>query len=96
MPVLKEQVLHIAQLSKLNLSKAEIEDFTRELTSITDYFKQLEQVKTDGVECRAFPAGHELFLRDDTIRSSLPRELALVNAPNRDEEFFCVPKVFEQ
>jgi aspartyl-tRNA(Asn)/glutamyl-tRNA(Gln) amidotransferase subunit C len=90
-----EQVRWVAHLARLELSEAEIETMTRQLTSIVDYVAQLQAVATDGVEpmAHALPL-HNVF-RDDEPRPSLPVAEALANAPDRQGDFYGVPAVLE-
>lgn len=93
MPLTKEQVEHIAVLARLKLSPQEIEKFAHELTVILDYVDQLKTVNTDGVEPQDQFISVENVFRSDKARASLSREQALANAPDKDDEFFRVPKV---
>ncbi|MGH8015202.1 MAG: Asp-tRNA(Asn)/Glu-tRNA(Gln) amidotransferase subunit GatC [Candidatus Zixiibacteriota bacterium] len=93
MPLTKEQVEHIAVLARLNLSPKEIEKFTQELAVILEYVDQLKSVNTDGVEPQDQFITAENVFRSDKVRPSLSREEALANAPDKDDEFFRVPKV---
>ena len=93
MPLSCAQVEHIAKLARLNLSPAEIEKFTHELTAILSYVDQLQTVDTTGVEPQNQFIKAENVFREDIVEDSLPREEALKNAPDRDEEYFHVPKV---
>jgi aspartyl-tRNA(Asn)/glutamyl-tRNA(Gln) amidotransferase subunit C len=93
MPLSKEQVEHIAKLARLNLTPAEIERYTHELTVILSYFDQLQMVNTEGVEPQNQFITAENVFREDIAEASLPRDEALRNAPDRDEEYFHVPKV---
>jgi aspartyl-tRNA(Asn)/glutamyl-tRNA(Gln) amidotransferase subunit C len=93
MPLTNEQVEHIAVLARLKLSPQEIEKFTRDLAVILEYVDQLKSVNTDGVEPKDQFIKAENVFREDKIRPSLSREQALANAPDKDEEFFRVPKV---
>jgi len=93
MPLTKEQVEHIAVLARLKLSPQEIEKFTHELTVILEYVDQLKSVNTDGVEPKDQFITAENVFRSDKVRPSLPREQALACAPDKDDEFFRVPKV---
>ncbi len=89
----KQQVEHVARLARLNLTPAEIERYSAELTIILDYIDQLKTVNTSGVEAREqFVAADNVF-REDVIKPSLPRVDALANAPSSDGEYFLVPKV---
>ena len=93
MPLSKEQVEHIASLARLKLSPKEIEKFTNDLTVILDYVEQLTEVDTEGVELKDQFITAENVFREDKSRKSLSRDEALANAPDKDEEFFKVPKV---
>ncbi len=93
MPLTKEQVEHIAVLARLKLSPNEIEKFTHELTVILEYVDQLKSVNTDGVEPQEQFISAQNVFRNDLVRPSLSREEALANAPDKDDEFFRVPKV---
>jgi len=93
MPLTKDQVEQVAALARLKLSPQEIEKFTKDLTVILDYVDQLKSVNTDGVEPKDQFIKAENVFREDKIRPSLSRAQALANAPDKDEEFFRVPKV---
>src|SRR5260370_37100669 len=78
-----EQVRWVAHLARLDLTEAELETMTRQLTAIGAYVDQLGQVNTDGVEPLAHAlAVHNVF-RDDEPAPSLPVAEALANAPHR-------------
>ena len=93
MPLTKEQVEHIAVLARLKLSPEETEKFAHELAVILEYVDQLKSVNTDKVEPKDQFISAENVFRSDQVRPSLSREQALANAPDRDDEFFRVPKV---
>lgn len=93
MPLTKEQVEHIAVLARLKLSPDEVEKFTQELTVILKYVDQLKSVNTEGVEPKDQFISAENVFRSDISRPCLSREEALSNAPDKDDEFFRVPKV---
>ena len=93
MPLSKEQVEQIASLARLKLSPKEIEKFTSELTLILDYVEQLAEVDTAGVKLKDQFITAENVFREDKSCKSLSRAEALSNAPEKDEEFFKVPKV---
>jgi aspartyl-tRNA(Asn)/glutamyl-tRNA(Gln) amidotransferase subunit C len=95
MKITKEQIQHIAVLSRLNLSEEEKDLFGSQLSSILDYVDQLNELDTREIE----PTSHVLSLsnvmRDDVLKSSLPGEEALKNAPSRSENFYRVPRIIE-
>jgi len=89
----EEQVRHVAKLARLKCTDDEIAAFTRQLGAILEYFGQLEQLDTTGVEPLAHCLAIHNVFRDDIARPSLSNDEALANAPQRDGEFFAVPKV---
>ena len=95
MKITKEQIQHIAVLSRLNLSEEEKDLYGSQLSSILDYVDQLNELDTRETE----PTSHVLSLsnvmRDDFLTSSLPGEEALKNAPSRSENFYRVPRIIE-
>lgn len=68
MPALtRDQVLHIAALARLQLSDAEVDSMTTELSSILSYIDMLSEVDTSSVEPTAQVTGQSSVLREDTI-----------------------------
>ncbi len=90
------QVRHIAKLARLNLSAEEVGLFVGQLGDILDYVRQLERVRTEGVEPLAHPLSVTNVLRDDVPGASFATERSLHNAPQREGPFFRVPKVLDQ
>jgi aspartyl-tRNA(Asn)/glutamyl-tRNA(Gln) amidotransferase subunit C len=93
MALTREEVLHVAQLARLNLNPDEIETFTRQLNDILAYVAKLQEVDTEGVP----PLAHVIPLfnafREDEVRPGLQRDDSLANAPERGEGAFVVPRV---
>ena len=88
-------VEHIADLSRLSLSKEELALYGSQLSDILTHIKKLEELDTSGVE----PTSHVLEMvnvqREDVVRESLTVKEALSNAPDRHEGFYRVPKIIE-
>ncbi len=93
MALTREEVLHVAQLARLNLGPEEIELFTRQLNDILDYVGKLQELDTDGVQPMAHVIPVYNAFREDEVRPCLDREQALENAPAREEASFVVPRI---
>jgi aspartyl-tRNA(Asn)/glutamyl-tRNA(Gln) amidotransferase subunit C len=93
MPLTKLQVEHIAVLARLKLSPQEIEKYTHDLADILEHVDRLKSVDTEGVEPQEQFISTENVFREDKVLPSLKRNEALANAPDKDDEFFRVPKV---
>jgi len=95
MKITRKEVEHVAKLARLALREEEVEQLTRQLSDILTYVEKLNELDTKDVE----PTSHVLpvrnVLREDEVSGSIDRGKALVNAPDRTEEFFRVPKVIE-
>ncbi len=86
MSLTREQVAHIAELAKLELSGAAIESMTRQLSEILDYAALLNQLDTDALAPTASVIPNQNVMRADLVTPSLPRETALRNAPDTDSQ----------
>jgi aspartyl-tRNA(Asn)/glutamyl-tRNA(Gln) amidotransferase subunit C len=87
----REQVLHVARLSRLRLSEEEIDTLTGELSSVLDHVDKLAEVDIDGVDPTSHVVPLENVLRDDEPRPSLDRDVALSQAPDPHDGAFRVP-----
>lgn len=93
MSVTKKDVEHIAELARLKFNESELENFTQELNQILTYVEKLNELDTEKVEPLSHPIeGYNIFREDKTVPCT-PREEALKNAPESNDEFFKVPKV---
>jgi len=95
MKLSKEQVLHIARLSKLGLTENEVEKMSEQLSNILENFEILNKVDTTGIPPTAQPNALTNVLKDDVVKPSLPQDEVLANAPQRDGDYFKVKVVLE-
>ncbi len=95
MKITRKDVEHVALLSRLELGENDVAKFTGQLNAILDYIDVLNKVDTAGVEPTAHVLPLQNVMRADEARPSLPRELALANAPEREDGYFKVPKILE-
>lgn len=91
-----DQVRHVAKLARLNLTEGEVHLFSSQLGEILNYFKQLDEVDTTGVEPMAHALPITNVLREDDPGPCFTPEQALANAPARQGDFFKVPAVLDQ
>jgi aspartyl-tRNA(Asn)/glutamyl-tRNA(Gln) amidotransferase subunit C len=95
MEISKEQVEHVANLARLEITEAEKDAFSRQLSAILTYMEQLNRFDTKGIELTATVLQQTNVVRDDEVRPSLPVEDALANAPERENDFFVVPRILD-
>ena len=95
MSISRDEVKHIALLSRLELSEDEIDVYTGHLGQILGYVEKLQTLDVSNVE----PISHAVpmfnVMRDDTVVESLSHDAAMSNAPEQEDGCFRVPKVTE-
>jgi aspartyl-tRNA(Asn)/glutamyl-tRNA(Gln) amidotransferase subunit C len=112
MKVTETDVAYVADLANLELTSEERARLLRDLNSILEYVDRLNELDTSNVPPMAQVSDRyaatdsnrgasrsAYATRDDIpegLRKSLPREIALANAPETDGTFFRVPKVIER
>jgi len=90
-----EQVRHVARLARLTLSPVEEERYQRQLSAVLAHAEQLEQLDTSQIAPTAHAADLTCLMREDVVKPSLPPEIAVANAPEREGECVAVPKIIE-
>jgi aspartyl-tRNA(Asn)/glutamyl-tRNA(Gln) amidotransferase subunit C len=90
-----QEVEHIAELAKLDLSDEEKELYREQLSSILDYAAMLQNVETGDIPATATVLPERSVLRQDTVEDPLKPETVLQNAPARNQknQQFKVPLV---
>ncbi|MHC4534904.1 MAG: Asp-tRNA(Asn)/Glu-tRNA(Gln) amidotransferase subunit GatC [Planctomycetota bacterium] len=91
----QSQVRKVAKLSRLDLTEDEVQEFTGQLSAILEYVEKMNELDTAGVEPLAHCLPVSNVLREDSAKESLGTEKVLANAPQRDDEFFKVPKILD-
>ena len=94
MKIGREDVMHVAQLSRLALTEAELAQMQQDLTAILEDMRTLEELEETS-ERPSF--AHTLcnVTREDVIRSSADRAKLLKNAAVHHEDSIVVPKTVE-
>ncbi|GIP35452.1 Asp-tRNA(Asn)/Glu-tRNA(Gln) amidotransferase subunit GatC [Paenibacillus sp. J2TS4] len=90
-----QDVEHVAQLSRLDLTEEEKQTFTGQLNAILKYAEQLNELNTDGVEPTSRVVPMSNVMREDEVRPSLPLEKVFLNAPDEEDGQFKVPAILE-
>lgn len=96
MSITKQQVEHVAQLARLDLSAEELASIASDLTQILEYVATLQGVDTSGVAPLTHLSASELPLRPDHVVPPLDTNLALAQAPRTSQGAFAVPTFVEE
>lgn len=86
---------YVAKLARIELDAKQQKKFAKQLSDILAYIEKLKELKIDKIE----PMSHVLPLknvfRQDKVKTSLPLDKVLKNAPLKEKDSFSVPKVIE-
>ena len=92
MKISKEEVEKIAHLARLNFKNEELDKIQSDLDGILGWMDKLNEVDTTNVEPQIFMTEEMNVMREDTMKNSLTHEESLENAPQKDSNYFRVPK----
>ena len=88
-------VKHISKLSRISIEEEKAKRLTNDLNSIFKFIEKLNELDTSKTEPLTSVAETTLKLRKDKIESKNIREDILKNSPEKNKDFFVVPKVVE-
>lgn len=95
MKITDEMIDYISQLARLELSGEEKEKGKEEIGKIIDYMDTLNTLDTTDIEAmsHAFPVKN--VFRKDVVKPSVDRDIITLNAPQKKEGCFKVPKTVD-
>ena len=88
-------IKHISKLSRISVDDKKADKLAGDLNSIFDFIEKLNELNTDNVEPLTSVAETTLKLRADEVKSENIRDQILKNSPEKNEDFFVVPRVVE-
>jgi len=96
MPITRDEVAHLARLSRLALGEEELDHFAGQLDQIIGAVARVQEVTAEDIP----PTSHALPItnvyRPDEIRPGLTPEQALSGAPASEDQRFRVPRILEE
>jgi len=95
MSIDNDKIKYVSKLARISVDKKKIDGLSKDLSSIFNFIEQLNELNTDNVEPLSSILNEPLRLRKDEINDGKIREKILENSPQKNEEFFVVPKVIE-
>ena len=91
-----DDVRKVAELARLDLPECQIATYTAQLERILDYVAHLQQVDTTGVAATTRAVEVVNVTRTDAVETTEVREDLLNLAPQREGEFYRVPKILSE
>lgn len=95
MSVDEKMVRRIAALARIGVSDDEVPALARELSAILGFVEQLSELDTQGVKPLTSAVDTKIRGREDVVSDGGYAQDVLANAPEKDDEYFAVPKVVE-
>jgi aspartyl-tRNA(Asn)/glutamyl-tRNA(Gln) amidotransferase subunit C len=96
MSITRDEVAHLAKLSRLALGDAELDHLAGQLDAIISAVARVQEVAAEGIP----PTTHAVPLtnvyREDLVTACLGAELALDQAPAAEQGRFRVPRILAE
>ncbi len=93
MKITRKDVEYIAHLARLEVDDALVDKFAGQISTILEYIDTLKDADVSGAELMSGAAFQNNVFREDEMVPSPGPEVTLSNAPDRDEDFYTVPRV---
>ncbi len=93
MKITKEEVEKLAHLARLEFNEEEKEKMVEDMDKILGFVEKINELDLEGVKPLVYMSEEENILRKDEIKQEVTKEEALKNAPDKDTDYFKVPKV---
>jgi len=95
MSIDKDTVKHIAKLARISLDEKKINSLSKDLSSIIEFIEKLNELNTEQTAPLTSIINASLQTRKDEVLEGKIRDQILKNSPEKNGEFFVVPKVIE-
>ena len=95
MSIDKDTVKHISKLARISLDEKKINTLSKDLSSIMKFIEKLNELNTDKTTPLTSIINASLKPREDEVKDGKIRDQILKNSPEKNEEFFVVPKVVD-
>ena len=95
MSIDKDTVKHIAKLARISLDEKKINSLSKDLSSIMEFIEKLNELNTEKIAPLTSIIDASLRSRKDEVSDDKIRDQILKNSPEKNEEFYVVPKVIE-
>ncbi|WP_376752345.1 Asp-tRNA(Asn)/Glu-tRNA(Gln) amidotransferase subunit GatC [Corynebacterium flavescens] len=89
----RDEVAHLAKLSRLALSEEELAQFAKQIDEIVGAVSAVRNVDAEGVEPMSHPHSIQAPMREDKIVRTLNAEQALDQAPAVQDGRFAVSQI---
>ncbi|SLM29322.1 Aspartyl/glutamyl-tRNA(Asn/Gln) amidotransferase subunit C [Desulfamplus magnetovallimortis] len=93
MKISRKDVEYIAHLARLEVDDLLVDKFADQISNILEYIDKLKDADVSGAELMSGAAFQNNVMREDIVKVSPGPDVTLSDAPERDEDFYVVPRV---
>ena len=93
MKITKQEIYNVASLARLNINEENVMLITNQVGSILEYMDKLNEIDTSDILATSHAIEQKNAFRDDIVKPSMEINMALENAPAKEENCFIVPKI---
>ena len=91
----KDSLYKLGKLSKIQIDESKLKSLSSDLGSIIEFIDRLKSIDTENVDPTSNSLDQSLVMRDDIASDANSANEILENAPQKELDFFSVPKVIE-
>ena len=91
----KDGLYKLGKLSKIQIDESKLKSLSSDLGSIIEFIDRLKSIDTENVDPTSNSLDQSLVMRDDIVSDVNSANEILENAPQKELDFFSVPKVIE-
>ena len=95
MSIDQKTVKYISKLARISINEKKAKRLDNDLTNIFKFIEKLNKLDTKNIEPLTSIVEAKLYLREDNIKDANIRDQILKNSPEKNKEYFVVPKVIE-
>jgi len=95
MSINKDTIKKISKLARISVTNEETDRLVKDLNSILKFVEQLKELNTDKITPIASVSDQVLTMNKDEIKKINEKEEILKNAPEKNSNYYVVPKVIE-
>ena len=91
----KDSLYKLGKLSKIQIDESKLKSLSSDLGSIIEFIDRLKSIDTENVDPTSNALDQSLVMREDIASDVNTANEILENAPQKELDFFSVPKVIE-
>ncbi len=95
MEINKETLNHISSIANIILDEEKAKSMIKDLKSISNWINKISELETNKISPLIHMSVEENILREDVAVTPIKQQEALINAPEKDSNYFRVPSVIK-